>query len=166
MKLELVPVVKGLIEGFLPGLVIIIFFAILVSFIITPLAKAEGQLSHLVVLRSVFNKYYLFLLFNVFLGSALASGILNVLPQVIANPTSTVALIAQSLPQQATYFIEYVMILSLSGFTLALWRPGALIVRWILQKFVTTTKREYRNAEGPYFFDLHVSYAIHCLGKF
>jgi hypothetical protein len=44
--LDLSATVKGFIEGFLPGLILIIFFAILVKFIITPLARVENPLSH------------------------------------------------------------------------------------------------------------------------
>lgn len=161
--LSLSPVITGFIEGFLPGLVIIIFFAILVSYIITPLASAEGQNSVSIIHRSIFNKYFLFLLFNVFLGSSLASGILNVLADIIANPSSIVTLLAVTIPAQGSYFMKYLMIISLSSFALALWRPGALVGRWIIQKWFAITPRTKRNAEGPYYFPLHVNYAMHCL---
>jgi hypothetical protein len=72
------------------------------------------------VQRSVFNKYYLFLVFNVFLGSIFASGFFSIMPQIIQNPGTIPTLLAESLPLQVTYFLSYVMILSLSGFAMAL----------------------------------------------
>lgn len=161
--LNLVPVVKGFIEGFLPGLVIIIFFAILVKFIITPLARAEGQYDVGIVNRSVFNKYFLFLLFNVFLGSVFAAGFFTVIGEVIENPASIPQLLAKALPGQVGYFISYVMILSLTGFGLGLIRPGPLILRFIFQRFLAKTKRKYRSFDGPFLETFHVQYARHCL---
>ena len=161
--LNISPVVTGFIQGFLPGLVIIIFFAILVNFIITPLARAEGHTDNLCVLQSVYSKYYWFILFNIFLGSIFASGVISVISRIIADPSITLTLLAEALPKQANYFIGYVMILSLSGFALDLWRPGALIVSWIFKKFLVSTKRNYRDTEGPYYFPYHVRYATHTL---
>jgi hypothetical protein len=82
----------------------------------------QGQLSEATVNRSIYNKYFLFLVFNVFLGSILASGFFNVLAEIIANPASIPTLLAESLPRQINYFLSYVMILSLSGFAMLLVR--------------------------------------------
>ena len=161
--LTISPVITGFIQGFLPGLVIIIFFAILVNFIITPLARAEGHTNILYVLQSVYSKYFWFMLFNIFLGSIFASGVISVISRIIADPSITLTLLAEALPKQANYFISYILILSLSGFALDLWRPGALIVSWIFKKFLVSTKRNYRDTEGPYYFPYHIRYATHTL---
>jgi calcium permeable stress-gated cation channel len=115
---------KSTIEGILPALAIIIFFAILVKFIITPLCLLEGQWSRAIVDRAVFNKFcffvclfvvcflllrerkrfYLFQVFNVFLGSIVASGILTVLPQIASNPANAINLLAKSLPPLSNFF--------------------------------------------------------------
>jgi hypothetical protein len=142
----------------------ILFFALLVNYIITPLAKLEGQWSWSVIRRSVFNKYYLFQVFNVFLGSILASGFLKVAPQIIANPTNIIGLLASSLPKQGPYFISYIVTLSFTSFALALLRPGPLIMRFVKRRFLAKTKRDLRKAEGPYFFDAApVQLATHLL---
>ncbi len=72
-------------------------------------------------------------------------------------------LLARALPGQINYFLSYVMILSLAGFSMALWRPGPLIVRFIFQKFLAKTKRAFRKAEGPYSTALHVGMAMHLI---
>ena len=147
--LDLVPVIKGFIEGFLPGLVIIIFFAILVKFIITPLAKAEGQYSIGTVRRSVFNKYFLFCVVNIFLASVFASSFFQVIGEIAENPAIIPTLLAESLPSQAPYFVSYIMILSLSGMALSLIHPGS-IIKLLLKPLLGSTKRKARALEGPF----------------
>lgn len=81
--LNVVPPIKGFIEGFLPGLALIIFFALLVSTIIPAMARLEGNLRIDIEDRTVFTKYYLFLIFNVYLGTIIASGVLSVIGQIV-----------------------------------------------------------------------------------
>ncbi len=126
------------------GLILVIFFAILVKLIITPLARAEHPYSQAAVESSVFNKYFLFLLFNIFLGSIVASGIFNILPQIAANPTNIVTLLAETLPRQVTFFISYVMVLALSGFGGSLLRIGSLVVP-LIHRLLAKTRRQKRN---------------------
>ncbi len=155
--------IKAFIEGFLPGLVLIIFFAILVELIITPLARAEGNHDTNSVERSIFNKYYLFLLLNIFLGSIFASGVFSVLPQIISRPERIPALLAYTLPRQVTFFISYVMILSLSGFAISLLQVKA-ILRYSFAILLARTQREKRRAhERASFVHYSASYARHCL---
>merc|ERR1711916_17918 len=45
---------------------------------------------------------------------------------------------------------------------MGLWRPGASIGRFILQK-ILKSKRKIRSKNGPFFYTMHVSYARHCL---
>ncbi len=153
------PAVKSFIEGLLPTLVVIIFFAILVDYILRPLSMLERQWSMAVVDRSVFNKFFLFQVFNIFLGSVLSTGFLKVLPQIIENPTSIINLLANALPQQAGYFTNLVMGMSMTSFALAMLRPAPLILGLIKHRFLAKTKRERRAARGPYFFDYSVLYA-------
>lgn len=79
------------------------------------------------------------------------------------NPATVVPLLATSLPGQVDFFLSYVMILSLSGATWELWRPLALVVRLLVLRFFTSTKRERRNANGPYVANLHVFMALHLI---
>ena len=125
------------------------------------MSKLEGQWSYSEIESGVFKKYYLFLLVNVFLGSIFAQNILFLLPQVLENPMNIVYLLADSLPSQTEYFIEYVMILAFSKIAIELLRPHHLIGRWIVLKFWARTKREKRN--GQYYFDMSIEYAFHCL---
>ena len=157
------PAVKAIIEGVLPGLVIIIFFAILVSIIITGMIKLEGHASLFVIRRKVFSAYYVFVIINIFLGSTLAGGILKVLPAVLADPSLALELIASSIPRQANYFLSYILIIALVQHAMELLQIGPLIIRPLFQKLLGSTKRKYRKPDGPRHFGWHVKMAIHCL---
>ena len=74
--------VLGIIEGFLPTLIIIIFF-ILVPIILVALAKAEGAVSLSAAHWSAGNRLFLFQIFNVFIGNLIAGAIFNQIDQVI-----------------------------------------------------------------------------------
>jgi hypothetical protein len=155
--------IKAFIEGFLPGLVLVIFFAILVELIITPLARAEGNYDTNSVERSIFNKYYLFLLLNIFLGSIFASGVFSVLPQIISHPEQIPGLLAYTLPRQVTYFISYVMILSFSGFALSLLQARAILKYVFAMMFAKTKRAKRRALERASFVHYSASNARHCL---
>ena len=147
--LDIIPIVKGFIEGFLPSLVIVIFFAILVQAIIYPLAKAEGQYSIDAIRTSVFQKYFFFLVVNVFLGSLFASSFFQVIGQIVEDPSRIPSLLAETLPSQAPYFVSYIMLQSLSGMAGSLVLPG-LIIKLLLKRCLGTTKRKARGLEGPF----------------
>eukprot|EP00026_Physarum_polycephalum_P003384 Phypoly_transcript_03395.p1 GENE.Phypoly_transcript_03395~~Phypoly_transcript_03395.p1 ORF type:complete len:819 (+),score=48.98 Phypoly_transcript_03395:115-2457(+) len=160
--IELSPVVTGFVQGFLPTLAMIIFFALLVK-IITAVVTLTGLYSKSEISRGVMTKYYLFQIFNVLLVYSIAGAVINVLHQIVDNPGSIVNLLANSLPQQSGFFVNYVMLLSLSGHSKSLWRPAPLIVRWIKHKFLSKTAREYRDAEAPGSFSYAQTYTTHLL---
>ena len=156
------PQIKNGIQGFLPGLALIIFINILARFIVVPMSKLEGHYSYSTVETGIFTKYYLFLLVNVFLGSIFAQGVFYLLPQIIENPMNIIYILSDSLPSQTEYFIEYVMILSLTKSFLELLRPHHLLMHFLKHnKCSLRTKRETR--PSVYYFDMSIQYAFHCL---
>ena len=62
------------------------------------------------ILSSVMLKYFAFLVFNVFLVSTIAGAILKVIEKIRRNPEEIILLLASSLPQQASFFINYIMV--------------------------------------------------------
>jgi len=131
--------------------------------IITAVASAQGLYTNSRISRSVMSKYFVFQVFNIFLIYSIAGSIFGVLNEIMNNPTIVVSLLATSLPKQYVFFVNYIMILSLSGHTMNLWRPGPLIVRWIKHKFLCKTPREFREAQFAGFFNYEVAYATHLL---
>lgn len=160
---RLSPTFAGALQGFLPGLVLYLCFIGLVHGIVVPLAHAEGHLSTKGINRSVFNKYFLFLLINIFFGSIVASGLLHVLGPLLANPSTIVVLLATTIPHQVQYFLSYVMLRSLTTFGLELWRPWSLLYKIFAPLFTAPTKRRFRLTEGPYRFSIPIAMGTHCL---
>ena len=159
---ESLPVISEIVEDFFPGLILTIFNYILYDYIITPLAEVERSYSHDVTARSIFNKYFLFQVFNTFLGTTLASGILAVIPQVIDNPAVVVELLATSLPSQWSFFSIYILINVLSSYDLA--SPKELFFYWLYRtKCCGKTKRLRRKAEELQTIDYAESYANHMI---
>lgn len=155
-------VITGFVQGFLPTLAMTIFFALLVT-IITFAVTQMGVYSKSKVSRAVLTKYFAFQIVNVLLVYTISGAILKVLNKLLDNPSQIIDILATSLPQQSGFFINYVMLLSLSGQTQALLNPGFLIVRWIKQRFLCKTAREFKEAENPGSFSLEKSYTNHLL---
>lgn len=159
---ELWPVLLAFIEGFLPGLAFLLFNFILYDYIITPLARVECQPSTLITQRSIFNKYFLFQVFNTFLGSVLANGALSVVQEIINNPASIVPLLANSVPGNWPTFLSIVMINGLANTASDLANVGG-VIKFYLLRFFSVTKRDLRKAEALDTFDYASAYADHLL---
>eukprot|EP01112_Ceratiomyxa_fruticulosa_P015573 TRINITY_DN4595_c0_g1_i1.p1 TRINITY_DN4595_c0_g1~~TRINITY_DN4595_c0_g1_i1.p1 ORF type:complete len:790 (-),score=112.28 TRINITY_DN4595_c0_g1_i1:55-2424(-) len=161
--LQLSPVLTGFVEGFLPTVVLSIFFAILV-----PILKG---ISHLLKLptrteedSSVLCNYFLFSVFNIFLTFSIGASVFRVLDDILKGGVEEIInLLSHSIPQQATFYINYIMILSLSGHMKNLLRPVPLIFGWIKLKWFAKTIKERRKARDPGQFPYHVNYATHTL---
>lgn len=136
------PVAKSLLSGILPSLVVMIFFSILEPLLIV-LVSFAGMSSFLCVLIlsgltskiterrrllicvqsvnnfSVLNLWFTFLVSNVLLFSTIAATFLGAVDQLfeaVTSPIDALRLLAQALPSQATYFMNYV---SVSAFPIA-----------------------------------------------
>ncbi|OEL29986.1 CSC1-like protein [Dichanthelium oligosanthes] len=70
------PMVKSFIQGFLPGIALKIFLIVL-PMILMFMSKFEGLISQSSLERRSASKYYIFLFFNVFLGSVITGSALE-----------------------------------------------------------------------------------------
>lgn len=139
--LELNAFVKGAIEGFLSGLALLIFFAIL-PLILQFFSKLEGIPSQSEVDRSTLGKLYIFMLVNKFLFMTFAGSALNKLKEMADNPSQIPSFLAEALPSQSTFFICYIMLATLTGYALQLLRVVPLILVSIKRKWLVKTPRE------------------------
>jgi hypothetical protein len=98
---------KTVLEAFLPQLALIIFLALLPKFLFF-LSKAEGipSVSHAV--RAASGKYFYFSVLNVFIGVTVGGTLFESLKKIEKDPNSTVDLLANGLPGNATFFLTYV----------------------------------------------------------
>jgi hypothetical protein len=79
-------VVKSVIQGFLPGIALKIFLILLPKILMT-MSKIEGFTSLSSLEKRSAQKYHLFILVNVFLGSIVTGTALQQLHQFIEAPT-------------------------------------------------------------------------------
>jgi len=154
-------VLAGFLQGFLPNLVLIIFMALLVP-IITAVSKAQGYHSNSEIDESVFSKYFLFLVFNVFLVSAIAGSIFQSIESIAKDPSSIVGQIANSLGGLSFQMINFVMIAA-AGSIGKIGRFVPLLIRQLKLKWFSKTKRERSDTKKCGAFGYSTSYAFNIL---
>lgn len=163
--IDLSPALQGWLEGILPSLALIIFMAFLIT-IITRLVSFEKPISYSERARNVFIVFFFFQIVHVFLGTMIAGtffGLVDELQQIIAHPLSIIDMLASTLPLQSNFYINYIMLQSLTGNFLALWRPVDVAIYLIKLKFFTKTSKDKKELTEPQSFSYEENYAIQLL---
>ncbi|CAM6106765.1 unnamed protein product [Calypogeia fissa] len=101
--------VKSVLQGFLPGLSLKIFLAIMPT-VVQYLAVLEGHVSYSKIEKHACINYLLFMLVNVFLGNVVAGTAAEQLRLFINSPTSISNVLGKAIAQRATFFITYIMV--------------------------------------------------------
>lgn len=101
------PIVRTVLEAYLPQLALILFLALL-PMLLMFLSKAEGIASVSHATRAASGKYFYFIVLNVFIGVTLSSTLFDTLKQIENDPNSVIDLLANSLPKSATFFLTFV----------------------------------------------------------
>ncbi|KAI7816206.1 hypothetical protein BC939DRAFT_469949 [Gamsiella multidivaricata] len=141
------PVLKSLIQGFLPTVGVTVFLAV-VPKILGALCESQGIQSRSGVARSLYNKYFTFILFNVVLVFTVVGTWAQAVNKVYHDIGELTLLLAASLPRVAPFFVNYVILKGVGLFPLQLLQIGDVIeqtFRGILSK----TPRDYAEARAP-----------------
>ncbi|KAI3642631.1 hypothetical protein MP228_012186 [Amoeboaphelidium protococcarum] len=133
--------IRGLVQGTLPALVVIIFLS-LVPAILALLAKIQGAVSKSRVNVLVFKSFYFFNLFNVLLVVTIAGTAVNAIVDILNNPSSIASILATSLPNIAQFFINFIVLSGIGAFGLSLANIGGLVVSTLL-RFLCKSPRDY-----------------------
>lgn len=143
------PIVRALLEKFLPSLSLLIFMGTLPKLLLwlTKLERFQISLSGLE--RGVFTKFFYFQFFNVFLASVVAGSLLNILDLLLENPKSLVELIALSLPDYSAFFINYVLASTFTFLPLKVMRVWPLFIKNVKRKWFCKTDIDIRSNEKP-----------------
>ncbi|ESW34393.1 hypothetical protein PHAVU_001G148800 [Phaseolus vulgaris] len=143
------PSVKSLIQGFLPGLALKIFLALLPKILMT-MSKMEGFTSLSGLDRRSASKYYLFILINVFLGSIITGTAFQQLQQFLNQPsTEFTKTVGSTIPMKATFFITYIMVDGWAGIAAEILRLSPLITFHLKNTFLVKTEQDRENAMDP-----------------
>lgn len=144
---DMSPIIKSLIQGFLPTVGVIIFLAV-VPRILLSLCRQQGIQSHSEIARSLYNKYFTFILFNVVLVFTIVGTWAQAANKVYHNVGELALLLAQSLPRVAPFFVNYTILRGIGLFPMQLLQL-ADIVNLAFQKMFSRTPRDYAEARAP-----------------
>lgn len=138
---DLSPVVVGLIEGVLPIVILNVFLA-LVPPIMTWIVNWQRHAT-LVRVDEVVTAYYTaFLIMELFLVVTLFGSFLSEANQLINNPGSIVVDLGTSIPRNANFYMNLLLVNTLTGYTIGLTLVVPVLIRWIKLKFLARTERE------------------------
>ncbi|RKP25127.1 hypothetical protein SYNPS1DRAFT_22866, partial [Syncephalis pseudoplumigaleata] len=126
--------ILGVIEGIVPQ-ALIFFLMAFVPYIFYFLAIFEGTPLYSRVHLTLMQRYFLFQLINILLVGTFAGTIFSTISSLINQPTLTLTILARAMPNSSTFFINYVLLLSLFGSAKELLRIPTLLVRWLRRPF-------------------------------
>ncbi|KAL2341095.1 hypothetical protein Fmac_009035 [Flemingia macrophylla] len=139
---------RTVLEAYLPQLALIIFLALLPKLLLF-LSKFEGIPTESHAVRAASGKYFYFNVLNVFVGVTIGGTLFQSFKKIEKNPNGTAALLAASLPGNATFFLTYVALKFFVGYGLELSRLVPLIIYHLKRKYLCKTEAELRDAWAP-----------------
>ncbi|KAF9352036.1 hypothetical protein BGX26_010078 [Mortierella sp. AD094] len=151
------PLIRSLIQGFLPTVGVIVFLAI-VPKILVALCQRQGIRSHSEIAQSLYHKYFAFILFNVVLVFTVVGTLAQAANKVYHNVGELTLLLAVSLPRVAPFFVNYTILRGIGLFPLQLLQT-ADVFGLIIQRFTAKTPRDYAEARAPPELPYGVVYA-------
>ncbi|KAF9963585.1 hypothetical protein BGZ65_002034 [Modicella reniformis] len=141
------PIFKSLLQGFLPSIGLELLLAV-VPMILEVLCKNQGLQSYSGIGRSLYNKYFTFILVNVVLVLTIAGTWVQTANKVYHNLGELALLLAISLPRVSPFFVNYIILKGIGRLPLRLLQ----LVDVILQSFkgiLSKTPRDYAEARAP-----------------
>ncbi|KAL0418767.1 UNVERIFIED_CONTAM: CSC1-like protein [Sesamum radiatum] len=140
---------KPVIQGFLPGIVLKIFMAVL-PLILMAMSKIEGYTSLSTLDRRTAGKYHFFILVNVFFGSIITGAAFQQLHKFINQSASEIPkTVGVAIPMKATFFITYIMVDGWSGIAVEILRVVPLILFHLKNAFLVKTDKDREQATDP-----------------
>ncbi|KAL9230804.1 hypothetical protein vseg_006107 [Gypsophila vaccaria] len=141
--------VKSLLQGFLPGLALKLFLYVLPALLML-MSKIEGYVAWSKLERRAADKYYYFMLVNVFLGSLITGTALGQLHAFLhQSPTQIPRNIGVTIPMKATFFITYIMVDGWAGIASEILRLKPLIIFHLKNMLLVKTERDRDRAMNP-----------------
>ncbi|KAG0317019.1 hypothetical protein BGZ99_006549 [Dissophora globulifera] len=141
------PIFKSVLQGFLPTLGVTVFLAV-VPKILQALCERQGIQSRSGVARSLYNKYFTFILFNVVLVFTVVGTWAQLVNKVYHNIGELTLLLAASLPRVAPFFVNYLILKGIGLFPLQLLQIGEVIDQ-VVHGILSKTPRDYAEARAP-----------------
>lgn len=125
--------VMSLIQGLLP-VVILSIVVLLIPPIMKFLASLQFLVSDSECENSAIMRVYVFNLINSFLVISIGGSLFSKISEVVDHPSSVFNLLATTLPDQATFFINFIMLAGLSNLPMEISRLPKLILVPLLKR--------------------------------
>ncbi|KAK9766899.1 phosphate metabolism protein 7, variant 2 [Basidiobolus ranarum] len=157
--------VKGIITGVLPSVALAILMAVL-PMILRALIKFEGTVRHSDIELSLMNKYFFFLVVNVFFVTLVSGPIFNVIEKVINgnfDPAEIATTISSNLPKASVFFISYVLLQTFIGASKEILQGVPLVLRYVMRFVLASTPRKLSALESLPGFVWGTSFPQHTL---
>ncbi|KAF9933161.1 hypothetical protein FBU30_006327 [Linnemannia zychae] len=141
------PVLKSVLQGFLPTAGISIFLAIVPN-ILEALCKSQGIQSHSGIGRALYDKYFAFILFNVVLVFTVAGTWIQTFNRVYHNLGELTLLLANSLSRVSPFFVNFLILKGIGMIPIQLLLIGD-VFKQSFHGFLSKTPRDYAETRAP-----------------
>ncbi|KAH7058463.1 hypothetical protein BKA57DRAFT_449336 [Linnemannia elongata] len=141
------PAIKSVLQGFLPTAGVSIFLAVVPN-ILEALCKRQGIQSHSGIMRSLYNKYFTFILFNVVLVFTVAGTWAQTFNKVYHNLGELTLLLAISLSRVSPFFVNFLILKGIGMFPIQLLLIGD-VFKQSFHGFLSKTPRDYAETRAP-----------------
>ncbi|KAL4311343.1 hypothetical protein GQ457_01G051450 [Hibiscus cannabinus] len=149
--------VKSVLQGFLPGIALKIFLALLPRLLMT-MSVLEGYPSLSALDRRSAAKYHMFILVNIFLGSIITGSALQQLKTFLEKPPTEIPeTIGEYIPMKANFFITYIMVDGWAGVAAESLRLVPLVLFHLKNAFLVKTEQDRSEAMDPGCIDFPVN---------
>jgi hypothetical protein len=149
---------KGLIEKFLPVIVMIIALALVPGLLYTINSK-ESWVAYSHITTSMVYSHFYFLWWNLFLVVVLAGSVINELEAITEDFDKVHVALGQAIPTNAIFFSVFTMTYATGQF-IKVSNIGGYIVGNIFRKYLCKTDREMDEAMNGSAFDIAVQVPI------
>ncbi|KAI8362691.1 hypothetical protein EDC96DRAFT_444876 [Choanephora cucurbitarum] len=156
-------VVRSFVQNILPTLLVTLFMSLL-PWIVFEISKQQDFVSYSELEDAILGRYYHFAIFNVLIVFLLGTTFLTTMLDVLYEPTMLIQLLANSLPQGANFFLNYVLF-NLSTHAMELIQLGSQLFGHLLviQPFLSRTPRMKMQYTSPWPFPFYYYYPNHIL---
>ncbi|KAI8983528.1 hypothetical protein BDB01DRAFT_760506 [Pilobolus umbonatus] len=155
--------IRTFIQNILPTLLVTLFMSLL-PWILLVISKQQDFFSYSELEDMVLARYYYFAIFNVLIVFLLGTTFLTTMLDVIYEPTMFIQLLANSLPQGANFFLNYILF-NCSTHAMELIQLGSQLFGhlWLTLAFNSRTPRLRMENTTPWAFPFYYYYPNHIL---
>ncbi|RIA95977.1 hypothetical protein C1645_756070 [Glomus cerebriforme] len=144
-------ILKGLIQGPLPTLALVILNAI-IPIVMEFLSKLQAFKSRSAIEASTFAKYFFFLLINILLVFTVVTW-LGAFKEIAENPTEIPIKLAKTLPRVAPFFINYIVLQGIGLYPFRILMFKDIAMACLLRIIFANTPRDFAESSTPQLID-------------